>query len=57
MENTGMQPPLPVYLPRRGEEGDPVDIDTRTAQNENALNQNFSTLFQKVLEREARLDT
>lgn len=52
---TGMQAMQPVLFARTGEEGDTHDINTRIAQNENALNQNFSTLYNKLLELEAKI--
>lgn len=53
---TGMQALFPVYLERdtrRDMQGD--STNGRIAQNENNINQNFETLFYKILELESAL--
>lgn len=53
---TGVQALFPVQLPRgiqKGERGE--EYDTVVAQNENSLNQNFSILYQKLMEMEEQL--
>lgn len=53
---TGVQALFPVLLPRRmDKEASPEEYDTQVAQNENNLNQNFSILYQKLLEIEEQL--
>ncbi|HWR22280.1 MAG TPA: hypothetical protein VN366_02285 [Feifaniaceae bacterium] len=50
---TGVQALFPVALPRRiGRETRREEYETQIAQNENNLNQNFSILYQKLLELE-----
>lgn len=57
MEN-GMQTLFPLYLSRRPRKGeDSMEADSAIAQNENNLNQNFSILYNKVLELEKRIMT
>lgn len=53
---TGMQAMFPLYLsrcPRAGE--DALAADSAIAQNENNLNQNFATLYNKIMELENAL--
>ena len=53
----GLQAMFPVYLPRRMESGeDEQKYDTGISQNENNINQNFSILYNKLVEIEARLN-
>lgn len=54
---TGVQSLFPVLLPRQSErrEASAQDYETQIAQNENNLNQNFSILFDKLLEMEDQL--
>ncbi len=53
---TGVQALFPVLLLRRmDKEASPEEYDTQVAQNENNLNQNFSILYQKLLEMEEQL--
>lgn len=50
---TGVQALFPVALPRPiGRETRREEYETQVAQNENNLNQNFSILYQKLLELE-----
>lgn len=50
---TGVQALFPVMLPRQtGNEARREEYETQVAQNENNLNQNFSILYQKLLELE-----
>ena len=56
-EDTGIQTLFPVQLPRLQVQGDKADLDKSIAQNENNLNQNFSILYNKVLELEERLSS
>ena len=50
---TGVQALFPVALPRQlGRETRREDYETQVAQNENSLNQNFSILYQKLIELE-----
>ncbi len=53
---TGVQALFPVYLPRQMQKGEDRERhDDAVAQNENNLNQNFSILYQKLIEMEAML--
>ena len=53
---TGMQAPFPVYLERdKGADTQSDSANGRIAQNENNINQNFETLFYKILELESAL--
>ncbi|MCL2670746.1 MAG: hypothetical protein FWF10_01765 [Clostridiales bacterium] len=53
---TGLQALFPVYLERDKGEGTLRDsVNGRIAQNENNINQNFETLFYKILELESAL--
>lgn len=48
---------FPVYLPRAKEEEETrEDYNTSIAGNENNLNQNFSILYNAILELAERLD-
>ncbi len=50
---TGVQALFPVALPRQaGRETRREEYETQVAQNENNLNQNFSILYQKLIELE-----
>ncbi len=50
---TGVQALFPVALPRQARRDmRREDYETQVAQNENNLNQNFSILYQKLLELE-----
>ncbi len=50
---TGVQALFPVALPRQiNRDIRREDYETQVAQNENNLNQNFSILYQKLLELE-----
>ncbi len=54
---TGVQSLFPVLLPRQSErrEASVEEYETQIAQNESNLNQNFSILFDKLLEMEDQL--
>lgn len=53
---TGMQALFPVQLPRRIQKDERMeDYDATIAQGENNLNQNFSILYQKLMEMEEQL--
>lgn len=53
---TGMQAMFPLYLSRRPRAGeDALAADSAIAQNENNLNQNFATLYNKIMELENAL--
>lgn len=53
---TGVQALFPVYLPRQMQKGERrEEHDDAVAQNENNLNQNFSILYQKLVEMEEKL--
>ena len=53
---TGIQALFPVALPREPQRGlRREEYDTQIAQNENNLNQNFSILYQKLIEMEEKL--
>ncbi len=55
-EPTGMQALFPIYLSRTMTDAEDRDArDSAIAQNENNLNQNLETLFQKVTELENAL--
>ncbi|MBR0507529.1 MAG: hypothetical protein IJJ86_02865 [Clostridia bacterium] len=55
-EPTGMQALFPVYLGRMPDAGEDRDAyDSSVAQNENNLNQNLETLFNKILELESAI--
>lgn len=55
---TGMQALFPLYLSRRPQKGEDVmEVDSAIAQNENNLNQNFTILYNKVVELEKRIQT
>ena len=55
---TGMQALFPVYFSRMAEtESSQEDYDIQAAQNEGNLNQNFETLYQKLLEIEDYLSS
>ena len=55
---TGMQALFPVYFSRMAEtEASREDYDIQAAQNEGNLNQNFETLYQKLLEIEDYLSS
>jgi hypothetical protein len=57
-EPTGMQAMFPVYLAREYVQNAEADARNGSiAQNENNLNQNLATLYNKVLEIEAALAT
>jgi len=52
----GTQAMFPVYLPRSMKSGiKKEEYDASVAVNENNLNQNFSILYQKILELENRM--
>ncbi len=52
----GIQALFPVFLPRRTDSGTNVEeYDMSISQNENNLNQNFSILYQKLVELEESL--
>lgn len=51
-----MQAMFPLYLSRRPRaEEDALAADSAIAQNENNLNQNFATLYNKIMELENAL--
>jgi len=53
---TGMQALFPVYLGRMPDASEDRDAyDSSVAQNENNLNQNLETLFNKILELESAI--
>ena len=53
---TGVQALFPVQLPRRPAQNvRQEEYDTMVAQNENNMNQNFSILYQKLMEIEEQL--
>ncbi|MDL2258451.1 hypothetical protein LJC42_04790 [Eubacteriales bacterium OttesenSCG-928-K08] len=53
---TGVQAMFPVLLSRHPQNGLAADdYDTSAAQNENNMNQNFSILYQKLVEMEEQL--
>lgn len=55
-EPTGVMTMFPVYLARLMAEGESREtFDIGIAQNEANLNQNFETIFQKLMEIEACL--
>lgn len=55
-EPTGVMTMYPVYLSRLMAEGETREAyDIGVAQNETNLNQNFETIFQKLIEIEACL--
>lgn len=55
-EPTGVMTMFPVYLARQKTEGETREAyDIGVAQNETNLNQNFETIFQKLIEIEACL--
>ena len=54
-EATGLMALFPVYLERMGREEDQEAVNSRIAQNENNLNQDLATLYNKLLELEAAL--
>ena len=54
-EATGLMALFPVYLERMGQEQDLEAVNSRIAQNENNLNQNLTSLYNKLLELEAAL--
>ena len=53
---TGLQAMFPVYLARVSEQDEQSETkNSLIAQNENNLNQNLATLFNKILDLEATL--
>ena len=53
---TGLQALFPVYLARMADGNEDRDAyDSSVAQNENNLNQNLETLYNKLLELESAL--
>ncbi len=54
-EATGLMALFPVYLERAGQEADLDAVNSRIAQNGNALNQDLAILYDKLLELEAAL--
>lgn len=57
-DSTGMQALFPVYFSRMAEkEASREEYDIQAAQNEGNLNQNFDTLYQKLLEIEDYLSS
>lgn len=52
----GMQSMFPVYLPRIGSSEDKETQARQIAQNENNINQNFATLYNKLAEIESILN-
>lgn len=56
-EATGLQAMFPIYLARLKTDGMTADaFNSSIAQNENNLNQNLETLFNKLTELEERLN-
>ena len=53
----GLQAMFPIYLPRPMESGEDAEQHgIGISQNENNINQNFSILYNKLVEIEARLN-
>lgn len=57
MVSTGLQAMFPVYLARVRADGESTEeYNSMIAQNENNLNQNLESLYNKLLELEAAVN-